>query len=268
MNAVALFDIPSAGNGTLFTEQVSMQGGQRAGVALDGTKQFGSKNLVGFGGKYDFLRPIYSQPSATNAFFGFGGFTNNQEIFDFLPNDASCPNGPGGCGYLLGNNPTGARYCTPVQLGNALSLSTGLNTGPALPTACQLPYSDESTNTNRQDFAFYVKDTFSPTDRLKFDIGLRMDGVNWKRPACDINCVPAHLVDHERRRHVVSVQLCEGHAHAARVATACRGVVAGDQERLVPVQLRALGTVRPDRIDRRFRVAHGLQPVSEHAGVR
>lgn len=191
VNAVALFDIPNAGNGTLFTEQVSNQGGQRAGFAIDGTKQFGSKNLVGFGGKYDFLRPVYSQPSATNAFASFGGFFNNQEIFDFLPNDGACPNGPGGCGYLLGNNPTGTRYCTPISQGAALNVTTGLNTGPALPTACQLPYSDESTNTNRQDFAFYVKDTFSPTDRLKFDFGLRLDGVNWKRPGCDINwCLP------------------------------------------------------------------------------
>ncbi|HEV2738515.1 MAG TPA: TonB-dependent receptor [Candidatus Elarobacter sp.] len=191
VNAVALFDLPNAGNGTLFTEQVSLQGGQRAGFAIDGTKQFGSKNLVGFGGKYDFLRPVYSQPSATNAFFGFGGFGANQEIFDFLPNNAACPNGPGGCGYLLGNNATGTAYCTPFSQGNQLNLATGLNTGPALPAACQLPYSDESTSTNRQDFAFYVKDTFSPTDRLKFDFGLRMDGVNWKRPACDINqCLP------------------------------------------------------------------------------
>ena len=36
-----------------------------------------------------------------------------------------------------------------------------------------------------------MKDTYSPTDRLKIDLGLRLDAVNWKLPTCDINwCNP------------------------------------------------------------------------------
>ncbi|MDP9023869.1 MAG: TonB-dependent receptor, partial [Candidatus Eremiobacteraeota bacterium] len=194
VNATALFDIPNAGNGTLFTEQVSLQGGQRTGIALDGTKQIGSKNLLGFGGHYDFLRPIYSQPSATNAFFAFAGGANGFEVADFLPNDANCPSFS--CGYLF-------NYMTPYSQGNALNIGSptlqtcpatstpGTNTCGALPAALQLPYSDESTASLRQDFAFYIKDTYSPSDRLKIDLGLRLDGVNWKMPACDIfQCLP------------------------------------------------------------------------------
>ncbi|MDP9104624.1 MAG: TonB-dependent receptor [Candidatus Eremiobacteraeota bacterium] len=198
----ALFDFPATGNGYYFSDQVSMQGGQRVGFALDGTKQLGSKNLLGFGGKFDFLRPIYSQPSASAALFAFSGyFFNNSNqglnMYDFLPNDASCPGGPNFCGYLLGQLP-GQTLGTPFRghsLGNAFSPATGTNSGAPLPAALQLPYSDESTNTLRQDFAFYVKDTFSPTDRLKVDLGLRMDGVNWKMPTCDINwCNPTSQV--------------------------------------------------------------------------
>ena len=193
----ALFDFPQAGNGYYGTDQVSMQGGQRTGFALDGTKQLGSKNLLGFGGKFDFLRPVYSQPSASTALFAFGGYffsgPQGYNLPDFLPNNAACPLGPDQCGYLLGQLP-GQTPGTPFRgysIGNAYNPATGLNNGGPLPTALQLPYSDESTNTLRQDFAFYVKDTFSPTDRLKIDLGLRLDGVNWKMPTCDINwCVP------------------------------------------------------------------------------
>jgi hypothetical protein len=193
----ALFDFPQAGNGTYFSDQVSMQGGQRVGFALDGTKQLGSKNLLGFGGKFDFLRPVYSQPSASTALFAFGGYAfsgpQGYSLPDFLPNNAQCPLGPNMCGYLLGQLP-GQTPGTPFRghsIGNAFDPANGTNDGAALPAALQLPYSDESTNTLRQDFALYVKDTFSPTDRLKIDIGLRMDGVNWKMPTCDINwCNP------------------------------------------------------------------------------
>jgi hypothetical protein len=202
----ALFDFPQAGNGIYGSDQVSMQGGQRVGFALDGTKQLGSKNLLGFGGKFDFLRPIYSQPSASTALYAnstaFFPGSQGYNILDFLPNDANCPQGANRCGYLLGQLP-GQTPGTPFR-GNSIGQAYnpgGVTTCPAfgagtnncgpLPAALQLPYSDESTNTVRQDFAFYVKDTFSPTDRLKIDVGLRLDGVNWKAPTCDINwCNP------------------------------------------------------------------------------
>ena len=184
----ALFDFPTEGNGTFETDIVAEQGGQRTGFALDGTKQVGSKHLLGFGGKYDWLRPVYSQRSASGSTFVFGGFGGGFEALDFLPTSA------GGTGYLLPFFPGQAH-----SLGQALNVGQacpagsvlGTNTCGPLPVALQLPYSDESTATNRQDWALYLKDTYSPTDRLKFDIGLRMDAVNWKYPTCDINyCNP------------------------------------------------------------------------------
>jgi len=199
VNSVSLFDFPYNGTNTVFFGDINaLQGGLRSGVALDGTMQLGSKNLLGFGGKFDYLHPIYTQRSATTSFFAFSGFGNTLESPDFF-SPANCPYGPSNpsgvfdptvspCGYIT-------QFMTPYRISSAGC--PGVNSpaqicpaGP-LPLAVQMPYSDEGTHTNRQDFGLYVKDTFSPTDRLKFDVGLRMDGANWQKPACTIQwCAP------------------------------------------------------------------------------
>jgi hypothetical protein len=171
VNNVELFDFPYVPEGITFGDEVSLQGGYTRGLALDGTKQLGSKNLLGFGGEYKFLHPVFSQPSATLGFFEYGGGGAAFEAADFLsPTDPNCPLGPGGCGYLLGNNPTGTRYIAPGS---------------------PVPFANESAQTQRQDWALYVQDIYSPTDRLKIDLGLRVDGANWLYGNCTINtCLP------------------------------------------------------------------------------
>lgn len=196
VNAVSLFDFPyDQTNTVFFGDFAAMQGGQRTGFAIDLTKQLGSKNLLAFGGKYDFLRPVYSQPSATTAMSAFGGFGNSLESADFFAS-SNCPYGPSTatytsastCGYIT-------QYITPYRVSTANCPPAGSIPaqicGGTLPLGVQLPYSDEGTHTMRQDFALYVKDTFSPTDRLKIDVGLRMDAANWKYPTCSIQwCAP------------------------------------------------------------------------------
>jgi len=194
VNSVALFDEPFNANSIVFDDFSAMQGGQRTGFALDGTKQLGSKHLIGFGGKYEYLTPVYSQPSSTASIFAFGGFGNSVEAADFLP-AAGCPFGPGVCGYLFSQGFVGVSKGCPLNIAtNTNTCNTALPPGAAggpLPAAITMPYSDESTHTPRQDFAFYLKDTFSPTDRLKMDFGIRMDAVNWRYPNCDIHwCLP------------------------------------------------------------------------------
>src|SRR5665213_2284277 len=85
VNAVALFDSPYNGNGVVNGDFAGLQGGQRTGIALDGTRQLGSQHLLGFGGKFEYLTPIFSSPSSTNAAFTYGGFGNSIETADFLP---------------------------------------------------------------------------------------------------------------------------------------------------------------------------------------
>src|ERR1700681_988134 len=170
VNAVSIFDAPYNTTRAFFGDHVDLQGGQRTGVTLDLTKQLNSQNLLGIGAKYEYLHPVFSDPSASNSLYTFGGFGRSFEVADFLPNDANCPLGAGGCGYLLGNNATSTAY---------------------VPAGTRLPYVSEGTATNRQDFAFYVTDTYSPVAALKIDLGLRLDGANYRLPTCDINwCLP------------------------------------------------------------------------------
>jgi hypothetical protein len=204
VNSVVQFDNPLRGNSVQFDDASSQQGGQRTGIAFDGTKQMGSKNLLGFGGKYEYLTPIFSFPTATGAFYAFtgGGGGSSIESQDFYPSGLAggCPfqNPATGanlhCGYLFGFGYSGVSKGCPLNLATGTNVCTsavvGSATGPLAP-AISLPYADESTHTPRQDIALYLKDTFSPTDRLKFDVGIRMDGVNWRSPSCDINwCLP------------------------------------------------------------------------------
>src|SRR5947209_10508858 len=162
VNSVSLFDFPyDSTNTVFFGDLVALQGGQRAGIALDGTKQLGSKNLLGFGAKYDFLRPVYSQPSATTAMVAFNGYGSGLEGADFF-SPTTCPanytNIGVACGYIT-------NFMTPYLVNgqpDCGAAATPAQRTQLCPRAVQLPYSDESTHSLRQDWAFYIKDTFSP----------------------------------------------------------------------------------------------------------
>jgi hypothetical protein len=213
VNSVELFDWPYDTTGIAPGDINSLQGGMRTGVAIDGTLQIGSKNLVGFGGRYDFLRPVYSFRSATDALYEFGGGENSLETADFF-SPTNCPYGTSAAtfaGAVAANAASGGVACgyitqymapyristaqcqptmngVPFQVCGTGSVNGGVGT---LPLAVQLPYGDEGEQTLRQDWALYVKDTYSPTDRLKFDIGVRLDAANWLKPACSIyTCAP------------------------------------------------------------------------------
>ena len=180
VNSVVLFDFPFITNAFDGADYASLQGGNSRGVTFDLTKQLNSKNLLGFGGLYSFLHPVFSQASATGGLYQVAGFSNGYEVADFLPNTAACPLGPGQCGYLYGNNPTGTAY-----------INVPASCAAALIGCQQVPYTGESASTNRGDWAIYIQDTYSPTDRIKIDAGLRLDGAQWHLPKCDINnCVP------------------------------------------------------------------------------
>ena len=168
VNAVVLQDFPNLGTSQFFSDVNTLTGGITRGLALDGTKQLGTKNLLGFGGTYKFLRPVFSQATVTGGLTNFVGYGEGLEALDFLPNDANCPFA-GACGYLYGNNATGTRY---------------------VPDGQRLPLGNESGQTTRQDWAVYMQDTFSPSERLKISAGLRVDAANWQYGCSIDNCLP------------------------------------------------------------------------------
>jgi len=164
VNAVTTFDNPYATQAG-YRESNALQGGLTNGVTLDVTKQLNAKNLLKLGGSYGFIHPVFNFDDPSLGFLAIGGFGNGYEIADFLsPTNADCTANKAGngtaagtsCGYLAKYFPNGV---------------------PRAPTYL------ETTGTNRQDFAAYLNDTISPTDRLKIDIGARIDGANYQLPS-------------------------------------------------------------------------------------
>jgi hypothetical protein len=178
VNNVELFDDPYRGAAFDVGDYASLQGGFTRGVTLDMTKQLTPKHLLGVGGEYRFLHPVFSQESATGGFFNVAGFANSLDALDFLPAN-NCPI-PGTCGYLLG--------------GGTVDAAGVFHPGPGtqyVPYRTKVPMGNQSASTNGHTFAFYVQDTWSPADRLKINAGLRMDAANFALPTCTIFlCVP------------------------------------------------------------------------------
>ncbi len=154
VNAVAVFDEPDAAAAALAfggTDDVTViQGGQRTGFALDFTKQLGSKHLLGFGGKYEFIHPIDSFLSASLGVVAAGYSSSDFAFGDFLPAAA-----PFGSGYLSTYFPGGVP---------------------------RVPAYDQNPTIQRKDFAYYLSDQFQASDKLKITGGVRIDGTGMNFP--------------------------------------------------------------------------------------
>ena len=154
-NSVSTFDLLN--NGTNYFDEWALQGGQDIGVALDLTKQLNSKNLLKVGANFYFLHPIDNFTSGMFGLLAATGFGNSGAGFDFLPPGEVIPGfGFASTGYVynaFGGNP------------------------PPVPETMQNP------TMNRQDWGVYLNDTFSPTDRFKIDLGVRVDGSHFALPS-------------------------------------------------------------------------------------
>ena len=158
VNSVVNFMLQETAAGTGGTAQ--LQGGFRTGSSADLTKQLNDKNLAEAGLKYEFSHGILDGQRTSLGFQGllplFGG---SNEVRDFVPpgtilaSGLVCPN----CGYLFTNPIAAAK----------------LPNGPG-----RVPLLNFDIPVDAQYLAFYLQDTYSPTDRLKLQLGARMDGMN------------------------------------------------------------------------------------------
>ncbi|HEX3466851.1 MAG TPA: TonB-dependent receptor [Candidatus Elarobacter sp.] len=152
VNATTIFDFPYAGQscqGVLSgaeCDAYSNQGGQRTGFAADFTKQVGTKHLLGFGAKYEFVHPIDSFQSASLGAIAVT-FDNATDIYDFMPGQ-----------YL------------PTYLG--LPAGAGV----------RVPDYNQSPTANRHDLGYYIQDQFQATDKLKITAGVRLDSSSFDYP--------------------------------------------------------------------------------------
>ena len=161
VNSTTTFDWPYISNSPFANSFVLDQGGVRHGIAADLTKQLSEKHLIQAGGKYEFLHPVYDQPDNIYGFYALSLFGSGAEVYDFLPNDANCPN----------------------VLSDGVTTNCGYLASQGIAPGTRLPDSIEQSVTNRQDFAGYIQDTWSPNSRLKVTAGLRMDAANYRLPA-------------------------------------------------------------------------------------
>ena len=173
-NAVSTFDLIN--QGTAYYDEWALQGGQDIGVALDITKQINSKNLLKIGVNSYFLHPIDNVTSGVFGLLDATGFSFAGAGYDFLPVNPFT----GACSYLycgkgvaISSNPATATAQALAGYGG----SSFVMPGTFAPEAMQNP------TANRRDWGVYLNDTFSPTDRLKIDLGVRIDGSHNSLPS-------------------------------------------------------------------------------------
>ena len=158
-------------------ETLRGSGGKRDGASLDATKQVGGKHLFQAGVKYETNVPDKTFIDPLDGLYSFAGVAgpNSSALYTFInprnpnPDLAACPIDPPS---LAG---TGKSYCG--------YLTSYLGADPG-----SVPPINEKSHAVLQEYAAYITDTYSPTDRLKINAGLRLDGANYQLPStagCD-----------------------------------------------------------------------------------
>ncbi|MBC5800056.1 MAG: TonB-dependent receptor [Candidatus Eremiobacteraeota bacterium] len=178
LDSVVTFDDPNNGTGIYFQDAVSLQGGHRSGGTIDYNNQLSSKHQFSAGAEYDFLHPVFNQLSPGEGILDAGSaFTGASGIPAYAIADFINPNAPGDLGACpLGADPNGKSYCGYLY---NFSKSPGA-----------IPGYLETTQTNQQDYAVYLRDKYTPNDKLTIDFGLRVDGDNEQLPGLQ-SCNPA-----------------------------------------------------------------------------
>jgi len=175
LDSVVDFHFPSDAASINFASFDTLQGGHRSGSTIDFTTQVNAQNLVAAGLEYDFLHPVYQQVDPFDGVLDTAavGIGSGYETADFI-NPALPADGLGNC--PLGTDPNGASYCGYLY-------RFAKSPGP-------IPYAAEQSVTNRQDYAFYVRDKFTPNERVNIDAGVRIEGTNNQLPGLE-GCNPA-----------------------------------------------------------------------------
>jgi Carboxypeptidase regulatory-like domain/TonB-dependent Receptor Plug Domain len=132
-------------------------GGPTVGMNLDLVQQFGSRLTVTLNGQYNVLHPIQDDYEPQDQIFALAygtGLANQPVPSDWLPG-----------GYLCGNNPKHVDYfdcAAPGSVSDTRIPSWGINYNKSF----------------FQNWGSGVRFQYDPTDRLKLDVGIRLEGQN------------------------------------------------------------------------------------------
>ena len=156
--SVVTFDFPST-EGSFDGDAYNRQGGRTTGATISFQKQVSDRNLFTFGADYGLVHPIDQYLSTSYGLYGalISPVDIAGTVYGFIPpSDPACPLGPGGCGYAY-NFPN-----APAQL--------------------TYPQFDQVSTINRNDYSLYANDKTDISNRLKAEIGLRLDMASYALP--------------------------------------------------------------------------------------
>ncbi|MBV9262673.1 MAG: carboxypeptidase regulatory-like domain-containing protein, partial [Candidatus Eremiobacteraeota bacterium] len=162
-------------------------GGSRTGGQIDGTTQIGTKQLLRYGGIYQFVVPYGNRYDFTS----YTAFTTPPYIVTYAITHPFQPLPlPYTYNGLLPNNNPSAQiagaleqdffspaFCAQINLrGNCGYLSS------YFPGGVRFPFEEDVSTVSQQQYGWYAQDTIEWSNRFKSEVGLRLDGYNFQIP--------------------------------------------------------------------------------------
>ncbi len=160
-------------------------GGTRTGGSIDVTTQLGSKNLLKYGGIYQFVVPFGNRYDFTS----YTAYTTPAFIVTYpithplqpLPLPYTFT------GLLPNNNPTSQQgleqdffapsFCTQIKLSSNCGYLSSY-----FPGGVHFPFEEDVSTVSQQQYGAYLQDTIEMSSRWKTELGLRLDGYNFQIP--------------------------------------------------------------------------------------
>ena len=151
-----------------------LNGGTRTGVSSELTRQFGTKNSVQIGAKYEFAVPYGTISDYIDYLAAYGPEPTTAPQIQTLNPISVVPD------FIVPSAMTPGCSPTPFQAGllpcGYLARFFPNGNIPQLPPETEVP------TAKQQSYALFAQDTWSPSDPLKVLMGLRLDGYNFLIP--------------------------------------------------------------------------------------
>jgi hypothetical protein len=176
-------------------------GGTRTAGQFDVTTQIGEKNLLKYGGIYEFVVPYGNRYDFTS----YTAFTTPAYIISY---PITHPNQPlplpyTYTGLLPNNNPSfqqgleqdffSPAFCAQLQIhGNCGYLSSWF------PGGARFPFEEDVSTVTQQQYGAYLQDNIEMSTKWRTEAGLRLDGYNFQIPTQAGAPASIPAVEHQR----------------------------------------------------------------------
>ncbi|MGB8908979.1 MAG: TonB-dependent receptor, partial [Candidatus Cybelea sp.] len=176
-------------------------GGTRTAGQIDGTTQLGTKNLLKYGGIYEWVVPYGDRYDFTS----YTAFTTPAYIITY---PITHPLQPLPLPYtytgLLPNNNPGAQqgleedFFSPSFCAQIRAVGTCGYLNAWFPGGVRFPFEEDVETVAQQQYGTYLQDTIDMSDRWKAEAGVRLDGYNFQIPTQVGAPASIPAVEHQR----------------------------------------------------------------------